>query len=104
MGGMQCFHCGREVFATIHEPKGYQVDYYRLHTGHTEWDYLVHPNQDASPLRYLRLTHPIDIFTCVDCYARPEIRQRLDDDIAGRRALLEADAGAENSADLNAKG
>ncbi len=101
---MQCFHCGREVFATKHQPKGYQVDYYRLHTGHTELDFSVNPKPDAPPLRYLRLTHPIDIFTCVDCYARPEIRQLLDDDITGRRALLDADAQGVIAAELKAKG
>lgn len=100
---MQCFHCSREVFATTHKPKGYQVDYYQLHTGHTEVDFLVNPKSDTLPLRYLRLTHPIDIFTCVDCYARPEIRQRLENDITGRRPLIEADAERANSVALNAK-
>ena len=100
---MQCFHCGREVLGTIHKPKSYRVDYYRLHTGHTELDFLVNPKQDAAPLRYLRLTHPIDIFTCVDCYARPEIRQLLEDDITGRHALLDQGAEGENFAELNAK-
>ena len=101
---MQCFHCGREVFATIHQAKSYQVDYYRLHTGHTEWDFLVNPRLDAAPVRYLRLSHPVDILTCIDCYARPEIRQRLDDDITGRRELLEADAAVNHSTEINAKG
>jgi len=41
------------------------------------------------PHRYLKLTQPIDIFTCVGCYARPDIRQRLDDDVKGRRSLLD---------------
>ena len=40
---MQCFHCGREVFGTVHTQKTYWVDYYRLHTGHSEWDVLVTP-------------------------------------------------------------
>ena len=101
---MQCFHCGREVLGTIHKPKSYRVDYYRLHTGHTELDFLVNPKQDAAPLRYLRLTDPIDIITCVDCYARPEIRQLLDDDITGRRALLDACAAGPNIAEINARG
>ena len=101
---MQCFHCGREVQATIHKPKSYRVDYYRLHTGHTELDFLVNPKPDAPPLRYLRLTHPVDVFTCVDCYACAEIRQRLDDDINGRRALLDAVPEGVNLVALNAKG
>jgi hypothetical protein len=67
-------------------------------------DYLVNPKQDAPPLRYLRLTRPIDVFTCVECYARPEIQQRLNDDITGRRALLDARAEGETFASLNAKG
>jgi hypothetical protein len=101
---MQCFHCGREVSETAHRSKSYRVDYYRLHTGHTELDYLVNPKQDAPPLRYLRLTQPIDVLTCVECYGRREIRQRLDDDITGRRALLDARAEGETFAALNAKG
>jgi hypothetical protein len=67
-------------------------------------DYLVNPKQDAPPLRYLRLIQPVDIFTCVECYARPEIRQRLDDDITGRRALIEARAQEVNFAERRAKG
>jgi len=101
---MQCFHCGREIVETIHKPKSFQVDYYRLHTGHIELAFLVNPKPDAPPLRYLRLTHPIDIFTCVDCYARAEIRQRLGDDINGRRALVDALAHGENLVRLNSKG
>jgi len=92
---MQCFHCGREVRETSHRQKSYRVDYYRLHTGQTEWDFFLNPKQDAAPIRYLKLTQPIDIFTCIACYARPEIRQRLDDDFAGRRPLLESHPGGD---------
>jgi len=35
------------------------------------------------------LTQPTDIITCVDCYALPEIKHRLDDDFSGRRPLFE---------------
>ena len=101
---MQCFHCRREVSLTIHKPKGYQVDYYRLHTGYTEVDYLVNPKTDAPPLRYLRLIHPIDIFTCVECYARPDIRRQLDDDINGRHLLIDAAGQAEKFVALTGKG
>ena len=101
---MQCFYCGREVLGTIHKPKSYKVDYYRLHTGHTELDFLLNPKPDGPPLRYLRLTQPMDIFTCVECYARPEIRRQLNDDITGQRSLLDALAEEENFAALNAKG
>jgi hypothetical protein len=101
---MQCFHCGREVQGTSHRQNSYKVDYYRLHTGHSEPDFLVNPKQDAPPIRYLKLTKPIDIFTCIECYARPETRQLLDDDIHGRRALFDTRAEAERLAELNAKG
>ena len=84
---MQCFHCGREVLETSHKPRSSQVDDHRLHTGHIKLDFLVNSKPDALPLRYLRLIHPVAILTCVDCYACAEIRQRLDDDINGRRAL-----------------
>jgi hypothetical protein len=86
---MRCYHCGREVRGTVHTQKSYWVDYYRLHTGHCEWDVFVNPNNDAPPVRYLRLTHPTEILTCVDCYDRPEIRRLLDDDVAGRRSITD---------------
>ncbi len=94
---MQCYHCGREVFGTTHTQKSYQVEFYLLHTGHTEWEFLVNPRQDAPPLRYRKLTQPIDVLTCVQCYARSEIRQLLDDDFAGRRELADMDAKAETN-------
>jgi hypothetical protein len=89
---MQCYHCGREVFGTTHTQKNYRVEFYLLHTGHTEWEFLVNPKQDAPPFRYRKLSQPVDILTCVHCYARPEIRQLLDDDFAGRRELIDMDA------------
>ena len=92
---MQCFHCGREVRETVHRQKSCRVDYYRLHTGQTEWDFFLNPRQDSAPIRYLKLTQPIDIFTCMACYARPDIRQRLDDDFTGRRPLLEVHPAGE---------
>jgi hypothetical protein len=96
---MQCFHCGREVRETVHRQKSYRVDYYRLHTGQTEWDFFLNPKQDAVPIRYLKLTQPIDIFTCIACYARPEIRRQLDDDFTGRIPLLEAHRAGEQKID-----
>jgi hypothetical protein len=93
---MQCHHCGREVRQTIHWQKAYKVDYYLLHTGPTEWAYFVNPKPDAPPVRYRKLTQPTDIITCVDCYALPEIKRRLDDDFSGRRPLFEVNE--ENSA------
>ena len=86
---MQCFHCGREVQETTHTQRNYDVDYYRLHTGKTEWEFLTRLRDDGLPHRYLKLTQAIDINTCIQCYARPEIRQHLDDDFNGRRSLLD---------------
>jgi len=91
---MQCYHCGREVFETTHTQKSYQVDFYLLHTGHTEWEFFVYFNQEAPPLRYRKITQPIDILTCVQCYARPEIRQLLDDDFTSRRELVDMNTKA----------
>jgi hypothetical protein len=65
------------------------VDYYRLHTGHSEWDVFVNPKTETPPVRYLRLTHPTEILTCVDCYDRPEILRLLYDDFAGRRSIID---------------
>ena len=84
---MQCTHCGRDVRETVHWQKSYKVDYYLLHTGETEWTFFTNLKEDAPPLRYLKLTQPIDIITCVQCYGYPEIQQRLDDDFSGRRSF-----------------
>jgi hypothetical protein len=84
---LQCYHCGREVFETTHTQKSYRVDFYLLHTGHTEWEYLVNAKEHAPPFRYRKLTQPIDILSCVECYARPDIRLLLDDDFTGRHEL-----------------
>jgi len=102
---MQCFHCGREVQGTTHGQTGYRVDYYLLHTGHTHWEFFLSPKTDAPSFRYLRLTEPTDIITCVQCYARPEIRQRLDDDFAGHTPILDLySPNGESSTEPNAKG
>ncbi len=85
---MQCHHCGREVKETRHTQKGYQVDYYLLHTGATEWAFFKDRKEDAPLLRYLKLTQPIDILTCVDCYANPQIKKRLDDDFKGLISIV----------------
>lgn len=101
---MQCYHCRREVQGTVHTQRSYWVDYYRLHTGHSEWDILVNPKTDAPPLRYLRLTHPTDILTCIECYDRPEIRRLLDDDFAGRRSIIDPHLEDERAPELVSKG
>jgi len=84
---MQCSHCGREVFGTVHTQKAFRVDFYLLHTGETEWELLFNPKQDAPPIKYRKLIRPIDVLTCVQCYARPEIQQILEDDFTGRHEL-----------------
>jgi len=91
---MQCYHCGREVEGTRHTPKNYKVDYYLLHTGYSQWEQLLNPRPDAPSLRYLKLIDPVDVLTCVQCYARAEIRQLLDDDVAGRCSVLAAVSAA----------
>lgn len=101
---MQCFHCAREVQGTVHTQECYRVDYYRLHTGHSEWDFLVNPKSDTVPLRYLRLTQPVDILTCVECYERQEIRRLLEDDIAGRQAIVDLPLANSRTPELPSKG
>ena len=101
---MQSTHCGREVRETIHWQKSYKVDYYLLHMGETEWAFFTNPKEDAPPLRYLKLTQPIDIITCVRCYAYPEIQQRLDDDFSGRRSFNGMEAEKEETPQLLSKG
>jgi hypothetical protein len=82
------------VHGTIHRQKDYRVDFYLLHTGHSEWDFVLSPKQDGALIRYRKLSRPIDVLTCVDCYARPEIRRLLDDDFAGRREVVEVNSKA----------
>ena len=88
---MQCSHCGREVSETRHTQKGYRVDYYVLHTGRAERVYLKNPKDDLAPLHYLKLSQPVDIVSCAQCYERSEIRKRLDDDFDGLRSILDAE-------------
>src|SRR5262245_38553063 len=78
---MQCSHCSREVKETRHTQKEYRVDYYLLHTGQTEWVFLKHPKEDAPSLHYLKLTQPVDIISCVDCCAKPQISKRLQEEL-----------------------
>ena len=85
---MQCYHCGREVRDTRHWQKTYAVDYYQLHTGITEWATFVSTRPDVPPLRYLKLTHPVTIITCAQCYDSSEIRLMLDDDFSERRSIV----------------
>jgi len=100
---MYCYHCGRAVRETTHTQKRYKVDYYLLHTGETEWAFFTSLKEDAPTLRYLKLTHPTDIITCVQCYTEPQIKQRLDDDFCGRHALLDFGRDANDGADIHTK-
>lgn len=86
---MQCFHCGREIRETTHTQKNYKVDYYLLHTGRTEWSFFKNPKEDGPTFQYLKLTDPVDIYSCIQCYARPEVKRRLDDDFGGLKSILD---------------
>ena len=86
---MSCFHCGREVRETTHTQKGYRVDYFLLHTGHGEWTFHKNPKEDMPGLRYLKLTHPVDVICCTECYAKPEFKKRLDEDFNGLGSVLD---------------
>lgn len=86
---MQCFHCAREVKETSHTQKGYRVDYYLLHTGRTELAFRKDPKEDMPLLQYLKLIDPVDVISCIDCYANPEIKKRLDEDFVGLFSILD---------------
>ena len=86
---MRCFHCSREVRETTHTQKGYRVDYYLLHTGRTEWTFLKNPKEDMPALQYLRLSQPVDIISCADCYAKPQVKKLLEDDFKGIKSILD---------------
>ncbi len=101
---MYCYHCGREVKETTHTQKRYKVDYYLLHTGKTEWAYLANFKEDATAIRYLKLTHPIDIITCVQCHTRPAIRQCLDEDFLGGKSLLDSSQETNDATEIISKG
>lgn len=85
---MQCFRCGRQVLETRHTQKGYRVDYYLLHTGKTESALLKDPNDDTAKIHYLKLSDPVDIIVCIDCYAVAEIRKQLEDDFNNVRSIF----------------
>lgn len=101
---MYCYHCGREVRETAHTQRRYKVDYYLLHTGKTEWAYVTSFREDAAALRYLKLTHPTDIITCVQCHFLPEIRRCLDDDFVGSKSLLDFGQETNDANEMNTKG
>lgn len=94
---MQCFHCGREVSETAHTQKGYRVDYYLLHTGRTEWSFLKDPKEDLPALHYLKLSRAVDIISCTDCHAKPQIKKLLEDDFNGLASILDGAPIAEKT-------
>jgi hypothetical protein len=101
---MDCYYCGREVRETTHTQKRYKVDYYLQHTGKTEWAFFTSLKEDAPTIRYLKLTHPIDIITCVQCYTQPEIRRCLDDDFVSDKSPLTFDQGPNHTTEIHSKG
>jgi len=101
---MYCYHCGREVRETTHTQKRYKIDYYLQHTGKTEWAFFTSLKEDAPTLRYLKLTRPTNIITCVQCYTQPGIRRSLDEDFVGHKALLAFDQDATDKTDIHPKG
>ena len=71
---LRCSHCGREVSGTTHTRADYHVDYYALHTGEVEPVAVHAPDDPEHTLIVLRLIRPIDVYTCVDCFAEPAVR------------------------------
>lgn len=82
-----CDHCGRAVRETQHTRTSYRVDYYAMHTGDGEWTSFQ--GDDGEPVPYVRLLNTVEVTTCADCYANPEVLERLD-----RRFHTEQDPGA----------
>jgi hypothetical protein len=71
---LHCHHCGREVGETTHTRSSYRVDYYSLHTGDVEPTTLSRHDDPAESVTVLRLVRPTDVFSCVDCYRKPNVR------------------------------
>jgi hypothetical protein len=73
-GVLHCIHCGREVGETMHMRSSYRVDYYSLHTGDVEPATVARHDDPTESMTVLRLIRPVDVFTCVECYRKPSIR------------------------------
>lgn len=68
-----CSYCGRKVKDTLHWRESYRVDFHFLYTGDVERERMTSDEEGRE--RYLvRLLRPRWVFACVDCYARPEVR------------------------------
>lgn len=69
---LHCDHCGRAVRETRHTRTSYRVDYFGMHTGPVEEAWFKTDDGEAVP--YLRLVAAVELATCVDCYAKPEVQ------------------------------
>jgi hypothetical protein len=92
---LRCSHCGREVAGTVHTRSAYRVDYYALHTGEVEPVTLQRQDESMPLVTVLRLVRPLEVVTCVDCYAAPAIR-------AARERLFRPELAAESGDDAPA--
>ena len=89
----RCHHCGREVSETTHTRSSYQVGYYFLHTGEVEPITVQRTEDPATAISALKLMRAITVFTCADCYRRPEVQRQ-------REALFRPELAADDSTDL----
>ena len=81
-----CSHCGREVRPTFHRRRGetlYQVDYYRLLTGELSKMVMQDQRDESKTVEFYKLTQPRFVITCVDCFAREEVRAELEELFSG---------------------
>ncbi|MBI2371312.1 MAG: hypothetical protein HYV08_13965 [Deltaproteobacteria bacterium] len=75
---MTCSYCGRGVHPTRHSRQGYQVDYYLWHTGRIQPASVQGGSDEAPSKQFFLLVEPVDIITCVDCLARPEVLEDVE--------------------------
>lgn len=73
----RCAHCGRSVSDTLHFRDTYTVDFHFLYTGDVEqdqwWD-----DRKALMRTVVHIRNPRLVFTCIDCYRRPEVQRELE--------------------------
>lgn len=73
-GGLRCSRCGAAVVGTLHTRTGYTVGFYVLHTGPTG-EASMRRRDDEAPTTYRRLLEPVEVVSCVGCFARPDVRR-----------------------------
>jgi hypothetical protein len=73
--GLRCHHCGREVVETVHTRSSYRVDYFGLHTGEVEPMTIPQHDDPSVVVTVMRLIRAWEVFTCAECYRRPEVRR-----------------------------